>query len=319
MFKQAVTTVAVGKRYYLNLGYNLLKSFLLWNKNSSIQFVLFTDNASYFKEFENYHQVNIVVLNIEESDKSFTSKFLVFDHIMADKNLFIDCDCLIYGSLDHVFERFEHCDFSAIGKPITQGDFFCDVSSIIKNYKLISLPWFVGSVYFFKNSAITKQVIAKARELKNQYDELGFVRLRGKENEEPLLAVAMSIYDQHTIADDGLIKSDLMFYDEFSSNIITGKAILTNNSPSKTNGKELSVVSPMIVHFNDSFSETVEYLAEEYRLKHLQQNRYLTAIYILFKLKAKSRIIKMTKDILRPLFHKIVGPMKVKKNKRVAD
>lgn len=319
MFKQAVTTVAVGKPYYLNLGYNLLKSFILWHQNSSIQFVLFTDDIHYFNEFDNHHQIVIIALNIEDSEKSFTSKFLVLDNPMAEKNLFIDCDCLIYGSLDHVFEKFDHCDFSTVGKLITQGDFFCHVPSTIKKFEIINLPWFVGSVYFFKNSAITKKIIARAKELKKQYDELGFVRLRDKENEEPLLAVAMATYNQYPIADDGLIKADRMFYDELRSNIVTGKAILINNNPSTINGREKKLVNPLIVHFNDSFSEREEYLAEEYRLKHLQQNTFLTAFYIAIKFKTKPQIVKVTKDILRPIFHKVVGPMKVKKNKRVAD
>ncbi|MCX2492584.1 hypothetical protein OQX63_03815 [Pedobacter sp. PF22-3] len=311
MITRSIVTVAVGKDYYLKLAVNLIRSFLLWHKNSDLRFLILTDNQAFFDEFSHQKQITIKILAISESDKSFTSKFLLIDHIVADENLFIDCDCLIYKPLDIVFNRMSAYDFTAIGKNEKEGNFFCDISKIIAHFRIESMPVFVGSVYFFKNNDTAKQIFSKAVDLKKSYDQLGFVRLRNKENEEPLFAISMALYHQQIIADDYTIKADLMHYEYYNTNVLKGLASVYKGKINKFDEKK-----PAIVHFNDKFSEEACYLMDQLRLSNVHKNTTLVEINGLVRYKLPEKLLRFSKAILRPLYHKILGPSKVKKNKR---
>jgi len=314
MIKKAVVTIAVGRIYYLQLAKNLIKSFLIWNGASAIKLLVLTDNTTYFEEFRNNPKVIVKLLALEESQKSFTSKFLLIDHIVAEENLFIDCDCLIYKPLDSIFDTMSAYDFTAIGEERTSGDFFCDIKEMINKFNVIAMPVFVGSVYYFKNNHISKSVFAKALELKERYDELDFIRLRGKENEEPLFALSMALYNQHPIPDNETIKADRMFYDTSKTNVLKGKTKLkrVNQADQST-----IVCEPAIVHFNDSYSESANYLMEEARLKIAGRNSTLAEIDIMFRYYFKERATSIFKFVFRPIYHLLLGPSKVHSNKRV--
>lgn len=316
MLNRSIVSIAVGKEYYLKLSTNLIRSFLNWNRD--IHFLLLTDNISYFEEFSNHQMVTIHHMEISEVEKSFTAKFELWNYAMAEENLFIDCDCLIYGNLNFVFDMMRGQHFTAIGENSTDGHFFCNVAEIIKKLHLTSLPKFVGSVYFFKKSAIAKNIFDKAIELKGRYDELGFIRLRGKKNEEPLLAVAMAMYGQQPIEDDGTIKADRMFYENCAANVRNGRTLLTNlKAPINPEYCNLLKSSPVIIHYNDSFSEKAEYLAEQYRLQNYQKHPIVLAMLTSLVFFLPEAVNLSLKSLFRPLYYRICGPSKLKVNKRV--
>ena len=312
MNKRSIVTVAVGKPYYLKLALNLMRSFLLWHKNSELEFLLLTDNTAYFGEFANQPKVTIKKLNVSESEKSFTSKFLLINHVEAEQNLFIDCDCLIYKPLDSIFDRMDFCDFTAIGKNQTEGTFFCDIPATIKRFGIESIPTFVGSIYFFKNNDIARNIFAKAIELKAAYDELGFVRLRNKENEEPLFAVAMALYKQVPIVDNDMIKADLMYYKKWHTNVLKGEVDLY-----KFEGHQQVKNNPAIVHFNDKFSEGYQYLLDQLRLANPDRNQFICNMKGWFFYQLPQKTASLFKSWLRPLYHLLLGPSAVKNNKRI--
>lgn len=309
----SVVTIAVGKTYYLNLAKNLLRSFLLWNKGNGIHFLLVTDNSNYFNSFQNEQNVTVKQISLSETEKSFTSKFLLFDHVVADANLFIDCDCIIYGNLLPIFEQFKHQDFSVVGENITEGDFFGNVASIIQNFKLSYLPYFVGSIYYFKKNEVSRSIFEMAKALKNNYDQLGFIRLRGKENEEPLFAVAMAHYQQQPIMDDGTVKADAMFFDRFDCNVQKGRAILRKNEPVS---RQLPYAKPTIVHYNDRYTELEVYLSEQYRLDS-KLPAMLRDWTVAVKYLLPAFLINNAKKMFRPLYHQFFGPSKIKTIKRL--
>lgn len=311
MYKRCVVTVAVGKTLYLNLAETLLKSFLHWHKAvDDIQFLLLTDDVGYYSKFQSEF-LHIKELILNENEKSFASKFKIFENIMADENIFIDCDCLIYKPLSSVFERFQGHDFSAIGRLIKTGDFFGDVATILKGFNLSSLPHFVGSVYYYKNNNNAKSVAAKALELKNNYDEMGLVRLRGKENEEPLIAIAMSLYGQLPIIDDGSIKADCMYLKNFKTNALTGVTELSYKP-----NMETPQFRPAIIHFNDKYSLSPDYLTNRYRL-NVKYTSWATEIYTFTVYYIPPFFRDTIKDIFRPVYHKFLGPSQKKKNRRL--
>jgi hypothetical protein len=316
--KRCVITIAVGNSYYHRLAENLLLSFLLWNKFNDIGFLLITDCPEFYSKFYGKLKINIKEIKISQHEKSFTSKFRLFEQALADENLFVDCDCLIYKSLDFVFDSFRESNFSVIGNQIINGHFFCDVTEIISKFGIKALPKFVGSIYYFKKNDKVYQIFNKAEELKHQYDNLGFLRLRNKENEEPLFALAMSLKNEFPIKNNGKIKADAMFYKKIRSNIATGYTILTCPLYEEAKQEVIpNLATPAIIHFNDKFTESAVYKADALRLSHPGHSRILLEIFILVRYFLPDRSINFIKNLIRPVYHFIFGVRKIKKSKRI--
>ena len=315
--KRCVVTIAVGKIYYLKLAENLLRSFLLWNQNNDIHFLLITDNTDFFTAYKDLPKVHLKLISLEEGDKSFTSKFKMFEHIIADENIFIDCDCLIYKDFDNVFNAFKGKNFSAIGNNISTGHFFCDVETMMKKFNMPAMPKFVGCIYYFKNNSIAKSIFQKASELKNEYDALGFVRLAGKENEEPLIAVAMAINNEELLANDGTIKADMMYYEKVNSNVLRGYAFAKDPILEITGCETIpKEAHPAVLHFNAVFSDHFHYQKEVFRLDHASYNNNLLSflVWSLFNTPHNSKLF--IKGTLRPLYRYFWGYRDVKKGNR---
>ena len=317
MKKRSIITIAVGKPYYLKLAENLLKSFLIWN-GGDIFFLLLTDNISFFEKYKGFANVGIELIQLEDEDKSFTSKFKLVDHMIAEENIFIDCDCLIYHDLGPVFSAFQDKNFSAIGHALTDGEFFGNVKAIMKQFHISNMPHFVGSLYYFKNNSRARQIFEKAIELKARYDQLGLVRLRGRENEEPLFSIAMALYGETVLPDDRNIKVDLMYYEKISSNVITGKA--QAKGPIKTlmiGSSYPESTHPFILHFNGHFSDGFNYRSESFRLNHAGTNRFLLESAVYLGLYLPEVFINALKRSLRPAYNRMLGYRRIKKSDRL--
>jgi len=315
--KRSLITIAVGKTYYLRLAENLLKSFLLWNSENEIHFLLVTDNIQFFEKYKNHSKVSVQVINLHEYDKSFTSKFKLFEHAIAKENLFVDCDCLIYKDISFVFEAFKEKSFSAIGNSKVDGDFFCDVKKTLSLFKIDAMPAFVGSIYYFKKDRNAAKVFEKASELKKRYDEFGFIRLRDKENEEPLFAVALQLQNESLLYNSGTIKADLMCYENIVSNVLLGKTFVSNPISKITDCAQLpGPISPAILHFNGPFSESYHYKIEDFRLN----NNYLFGLNLVafIKIKLPYQISETFKNYFRPVYHSFFGYRRIEKNKRIS-
>ena len=319
MLKQSIIIVSVGKDYYHQLTRNLINSFLI-HDTSEIKINVLTDRTTFFKEFITNHQVVLQNIDVNKEDKSFTAKFYMYDKAIAEENIFIDCDCLIYQDLSDVFKIFKDKNFSAIGSMQQEGDFFCDISKIISKFNIESLPVFVGSIYYFKKNDIAKSVFEKAIELKKQYDELGFIRLRNKENEEPLIATAMALHGEKCVS-TSQIKADAMFYEQIKSNVVRGtnKVIISQDKQSKakhlysnTTGKNIP-----IIHFNDTFSDSWIYKLESFRLSNHATYGVFTNLLGNLAFRVPSQIKDILKNSFRPLFRKIVGTRKIKQSNRI--
>jgi hypothetical protein len=313
VIKKSVITIAVGNEYYYELTRNLVRSFLIHNSNNRIKFNLVTDNVNAFNCFKEIDRVLINAIDIANDEKSFTAKFYLLNYALEGENLFIDCDCLVYKDLTPVFNELTNNNFTALGTLQTQGDFFCDISKVIKTHKVSSLPVFVGSVYFFKKNEITKKLFEQAFSFKEKYDELGFIRLRGKENEEPLLALAMALNGELPYSGDLNIKADAMFYSAIDANVIKGtnsfqlldkhKAFIYNNSNSS---------NAYIVHYNASYSDGWLYQLEQVRLKNIENYSLVKSISAIIKYEYYGKLSLFIKNTFRPTFRLIFGKRKIK-------
>lgn len=322
-YTRSVITIACGNKTYINYAANLAASFLLWNKNENIIFYLVTDSPQNIpKELKTHRE--IIIVKSSNLGEGFSSKLDMYSYIKTDQTLFIDADCLVYGNLNPIFDKFEKVQFSTIGHNIYEGSNigFCkNVEDVMVNTEIEYFPLLCGSLYFFKKGEIAENIFLTAKKLLQNYNEIGLLKLRGVENEEPLLAISMAKNKQELLKDDGEIKADRMFYEHLTSNVVKGKAKLwyTSEPPVPEYSKN-KTAKPVIIHFNASFTETHEYNAEITRLNlvfYMHINVELASIYANFRYVYPGLIIINLKRILRPFYRALFGIRKVSKSKRI--
>jgi len=321
--EKSIITIAVGKKTYIDMACNLAMSFLLWNNDNKIDFYLFTDNPQFISN-KLKSKINVVDISDKKLQNGFASKLYMAQLTNAEKTLFIDADCLIYGNLLPVFETFNGYEVTAIGHKLTEGKDigFChDVSQLLANTGIPYFPLICGSVYYFQKSDLSDKIFNYAISQLKVYKEIGLIPLRDKENEEPLIAISMAKFNQNPVEDTGKIKADRMFYDHLKTNIISGRAKLWNtNNPPVPEYSTLKLSQPLIVHFNNHFTESYEYKSEIIRLKmYYLENRgkFVANIsaYIASVLPGKLKLY--IKNLLRPVYVQLFGNRKIKKINRL--
>jgi hypothetical protein len=179
--EKAVLTLATGKPIYIQMAINLARSFKWWHRNSSIRFVLATDQKQLIPP--DLQDVEIIELKPGQYGHGFSPKLHLDKVAPAPKTLFVDADCLCVGSLESTFDRFAERPVSVVGTTISEGEWFGNVAAICQRFDLKALPKFNGGVYYLEKGEISDRVYATARELEPQYDEIGLVRLRDRPND----------------------------------------------------------------------------------------------------------------------------------------
>jgi hypothetical protein len=321
ILERAVLTIATGKPIYISMAINLARSFKWWHKNSSIQFVLVTDQKDLVPP--DLSDIEVIELQVGQLGQGFAPKLYLEQLTPAHKTLFIDADCLCFGSLETVFDRFETHSVSAIGDTISQGEFFGDVANICQQFQINALPRFVGGLYYLEKNEISKRVFNTARELEAKYDDMGLVRLRGHRNEEPLIAIAMALNEQNPLSDDGTIKAERMCYQHrMKADVFQGIAKLWNhckNSQDFPTWVHLTEASPIIVHFNGFYIESEPYTSEVIRLQRVMANGWpiwAATVYTFITFFLPKTVIRYSQRVLRPWFRKFFGFRKISPSTR---
>jgi hypothetical protein len=321
--QRAVLSIATGKPIYLQMAINLARSFKWWHKDSDIQFVLATDRKDLLPQ--DLSDIEVIELQPGELGQGFSPKLHLDKLAPADCTLFVDADCLCVGSLESVFDRFAGHAVSVVGKALTEGEFFGDVKLVREQFNLSYLPYFVGGLYYFERGETSTSVYETARALEPQYDEIGLIRLRGRPNEEPLMAIAMAMHGQTPIPEDGSIKAEPMFYPSgMTVDVIRGKATLWNSPkhPLHSSIWGLAEASPLIVHFHCVNAEVAPYTRECLKLEkiiHEHWNPQLANSYAFLKLSIPQIAVNAFKDTFRPLYRKLFGVRKIRISERVIE
>jgi hypothetical protein len=319
---RSVITVATGKTAYWNMAVNLARSFLVWNDVSVIKFYIITDLLDNLPS--DLHQIQVLRYESEVLAKGFSSKLQLDQFSQTSETLFIDADCLCVGRLDSVFDRFQGREVSVIGGKITHGEWFGDISSLLTSFGLPSMPKFNGGIYYLEKCTVTTSVYGKARELEKDYDVLGLVRLRGRPNDELLMALAMAIHGLESLADDGTIMGDLYSCPELRSlDVFRGQASLYNPpAPDRNHRSWYPVVQihPKVVHFLGDFTSNWQYRAESKKLElhcGLHLPRWLAEFLVFWSFTYWARLQCACKVWFRPWYHRFLGARKVKSSPRV--
>ena len=316
---RSVLTIATGKPLYLDMAIGLARSFRLWNAHNGIRFTIVTDRPDLIPP--DLSEVLVHEITTGQYGIGFSPKLHLDEVAPAEQTLFVDADCLIYGDLTPVFDRFAGRCVSAVGEDVSTGEWFGDVEARCEAFGVDAIPKFVGALYYLEPGKTARDVFETARQLEARYDEIGMVRLRNRPNEEPLLSLAMALHGQHPIRDDGTIKADAMHYlDGIEVDVFKGRAVFSNTRGRvNTTSPGLDVARPVVAHFNDSFAQGIPYLREAKRLD-LRLGRGWNGpaadLYagITQTLPHESR--RIVKDVLRPMYRSLFGTRKVKTNPR---
>ena len=308
---RAVLTIASGKKLYLDMAFNLARSFLLWHQDSDIEFHLVTDHeAPTPPDLAFIHRVQ---KSSKQIARGFSSKLYLDQMAPAPKTLFIDADCLCFRNLDRVFQRFAGQAVSVVGAMKSEGEWFGDIRSRCQRYRVGAVPVFVGAVYYFEPGKTCTRVFETARKAEKEYDEAGFIRLRGVPNEEPLISVGMAQAGCKPIPDDGEVKVDAMYWKEVKINLLKGKSQVACPDGRRA--------SPFLLHFNCSFAERPPYTNGVLALKlaSLHQWPMLPAeiagtLVCLIPYHLRQTVL----NVFRPLYHKLFGFRKVRMSQRIS-
>lgn len=313
---RAAFTIAVGKPIFIRMAISLARSFQLWNADNDIEFTIVTDRS----EDERPSDLTAIrwkVVPPGSIGHGFTPKLYLDQLAPADKSLFIDADSLCVRSLEPVFDRFAGNAVSVIGENWSEGEWFGDVAKICKRLGLSSYPFFNGGVYYIEPGETATQVFNKARELREDYDAIGFARLRDRENDEVLISTAMAMFNQQPVPQDGSLMNSLLDAPAgIDLDVVSGRAVLYNppDHPNKARGHSLTVLKPAIVHMNDLDIARYPYVREELKLDLICKRHWpvwLARAFVFIRHVIPSAIIVRFKSLFRPLFHKIFGPRKV--------
>jgi hypothetical protein len=319
-----ILTLATGKKLYVDMATNLVRSFIFWNKGTDITFYLATDLPQFVPD-DIKDSIKIIELKPGEFGKGFSPKLHLDKLAPPGQTLFIDSDCLIYGDLLPAFDKFVGRKISVIGNYIATGEWFGDVAAICKQFNIEHLPKFNGGVYYIENSPEASQVYETARTLELKYDDIGFVRLRNRPNDEVLMALAMQFSAQKPIKDDGTILAEFVnFQSGIQSDLVKGMAKLYN-TPFHANYQKnwpLTIAEPLIVHFLGHYNQVLPYTKEVSILRYISSNKYsvgkaqlLTTLLVTIPSQIKTTV----KQLLRPVYRSIMGTRSIKISDRLIN
>lgn len=301
---------------------NLARSFWLWNAGCGIDFYLATDQPEKLPQDVLVH-VKTISIKPGELGEGFSPKLHLDKLAPAGQTLFIDSDCLIYGSIGHVFAVLEGHAVSVVGGYISSGEWFGDVAAICKKFNISRMPKFNGGIYYLENGEKAKKVYEQARQLEAQYDEIGFVRLRNRPNDEVIIALAMELNGETPVKDDGSIMSDpLSCPGPFKTDVIKGKTSLLN--PPKPNALHqdwypFERVHPVIIHFLGHHAQSYQYRKDAYRLSKVKGQRLSASEQVKSNLLIEwpARVKIGFKNLFRPVYKLLFGTRRVKPSERL--
>lgn len=255
--QNSIFTIATGSQVYLRYALNLARSFALHNEIEKTAFYIVTDQRCVLPEGLSF--VRVTALPSEVAGRGVTPKLYLDRLAPTERSLFLDADCLVFRDLQSVFDRFRSRAISVVGVAVSDGN-WCgpEAATLCARFGIAAMPRFNGGLYYVERGAAATKVYDTARQLRSQFDALGFHRHRGSVADEPLVSLGMAIHSQEPIADDGDILSDLgAGLQHTNIDVLRGKSVLYNPPPPSPRRKwwqsTRGAYSPAIIHFTDGF------------------------------------------------------------------
>lgn len=320
--QRAVLTLVSRNPAYMRWALNLAQSFFLWHPGSDIDFWIATDLDVDLPP--DLTRVSVLKLAPDELPSGFSAKLHIDRLAPADRTLFVDADCLCFGSLAGAFERFAGRPVSVVGSLVSSGEWFGDIETLLKRFNLKQLPRFNGGLYYVEPSEASARVYQTARELEGRYTELGLIPLRGGPNEELLVALSMALHGMTPLPDDGTIMGDLFSCPAgLRASVVTGRTRMVNPRPPHPDHRSWyphHVIHPVLVHFLGDTTDRWRYRAEEKKLRLISQHQWpgvLTEAVVRLGYGVPQQIVEAGKTLARPVYHSLFGPRPIARSVRM--
>jgi hypothetical protein len=265
----SIIIFATNKHSYADMALKCAASILLFN-NIKI-YVITNLNITIPRQYARH--INIIRCRPEYEPLGIEMKLHIDEYLQTEHTLFIDADCLCFGSLKDIFNAGAHGDVTVAGNVVAAAT-WCgreQAGTIKKRFGLDELIRYNGGLYRIKKNTATKKIFNKAREIAADYDNYGFSRINGKWiNEEGPLSIAMMLNKQQPFADDGRYMTDL-FTDRRPGtlNVLKGLANLKNPPLPSTLHRPWypNKYGPVILHFGGSSNNSYPYNSQGALLK----------------------------------------------------
>lgn len=292
----SVITFATSKSSYVKFALNCARSVLRCN---DIKFYIVSDFA--FKvPVEIEKKVSIIAAHPTHLDQGTGIKLYIDQYLQTKYTLFIDADCLCYGSLQSAFTVFKGKNVSVAGNMVKTADWCGEeqAKTIYKTFGITRLARFNGGIYYIFKSDRSAKIFEKVREIALDYDYLGFQRIHDNWiNEEILISIAMALYKEPPVADNSILMTDL-FTDQHTSklNVLTGYREINNPVAASARHRRWypkGKLKPLIIHFGSGNLYRYPYISQHFLLKLKSKNIHpriasiLTTLFIHIPYKSK--------------------------------
>lgn len=179
-------TVATGNEDYYRQAYNLLRSFRLFHPD--VPFAVLCDKKNKYTDAF----TDTVILS--DPQKNYLDKFSILTESPYDESIFIESDCLVYHSLDHMWELLgKEYDFTSFGWNDSEPLFFANADYAAEKFlgsPDARMPTFTPGFMFIRKGDVCKQIYQDAMQM---IDEIHC---------DPLLAEDIHLHCNKAIRDD---------------------------------------------------------------------------------------------------------------------
>jgi len=250
-----VLSFAFGPKRYKAQAISLAQSIRLHNPD--LRLACITDdlqNVGLQQAFD------ILVPFVPELGKALQQKLWFDVYTPFERTAFIDSDCLVVGSLQHILKSCSGQSFAPLGYSATSGWWYMQIPQVLAKYNLPFMPRFNGGYYYFEKSDQASQLFARARQIGRVHKRLGIFELGLWFNEEVFYALAMAWHRLAPVPDPdrtGMYTPD-EFTEPFSLNVLNGGCHFAHQ------GQDYR---PVIVHFFGRHGYAFQYVRERGRLR----------------------------------------------------
>jgi hypothetical protein len=299
---------------------NLARSFEWHNRRNAIRFFILTDLPTSVPP--DLTRTTVIHMAKGSLARGFSAKLHLDKLAPSTRSLFIDADCLVLGPLEPLISAFDGRSVGVLGELMHDGEWFGDVTAVRRRLNLSHLLKFNGGVVYVTRSEEARAIYEYARELEAQYDEIGFVRLRGQPNDEMLMSASLAKHGVMPVRNAGEYYADFQWWPELREfDVLNGRCLMVNPPvPDSRHQTRYPATDahPVILHFLGHHVNTPEYLRASIslRYRHLFVADLLAAIG-----SAHSFGIRALKDVCRPVFRRFCGtrPIPQSKSRLVID
>jgi hypothetical protein len=319
---RAVITIATTKTLFVEMTFALARSFRYWNDKEDISFHLVTD-----LDFElplDLSYVQLIRVKPGELGEGFSPKLHLDRLAPAQQTLFIDADCLCFGPLNEVFDRFRGRAVSVVGDMISTGLWWGDIEKLRARFNLKAMPQFNGGIYYVEPGNEATNLYKRARVLVSEYDEIGLVRLRGRPNDEIVMSITMAEFGLLPVENDGSIMATFYSFPLIHKLSVLGGYCQMSNPPlphpMHHPTAPIARVTPRIAHFLDSYTDHWRYRAEALKLRLIFEKQWpkgLAQLVGMLTVALPGRLMEAAKNIARPFYHMTFGPRRLQPSKRL--